>query len=60
MDDLLGANEGGQRGPSSQFPTCKHCGGFTRSMSLLDPREGKRFQLVRCTNCEKLDWREEG
>jgi hypothetical protein len=59
MSGALGAGDSGQRGLPPQLPICKHCGGMASQMNLLDAREGKRFRLVRCISCEKLDWREE-
>jgi hypothetical protein len=28
-------------------------------MTVLDSRRGKKFRLIRCLSCEKMDWHEE-
>lgn len=59
MSDLVGAGDGDRTPPPPNTNACKHCGGVTAQMAMLDSRQGKTFRLFRCITCEKMGWAEE-
>jgi hypothetical protein len=60
VTDELEAGDAGRLPPRPpRHHPCTYCGGTGWPMAVLDSRKGKKFRLIRCLSCEKLDWAEE-
>lgn len=48
----IAADAAERRPPDHQ--SCDHCGSLARPVPILDSRQGKNFQLLRCLGCGKM------
>ena len=53
MSDVLNAADAAERRRPDHH-NCDHCGSMARPMPILDSRQGKNFQLLRCLGCGKM------
>lgn len=53
MSDLLNAADAAERRRPNPHD-CDRCGSMARPMPILDSRQSRNFQLLRCIGCGKM------